>query len=136
MFKQLFNCTFLNCQIFTLQGITDVNSTFSHNYCRNPVDPSDCHLELPWCYTDQNNENWEYCDLPKCGKFLISEAKAISTFFIQIVVSISGSEPPGNCSSPLGMGDGRISDDQIFAPSFMYQSNVAKYARLNQTNAS
>ena len=31
------------------------------NYCRSPVDDY-----APWCYTTDEDERWDYCDIPKC----------------------------------------------------------------------
>ena len=35
------------------------------NYCRNVDNDS----ERPWCFTTDEDKNWEYCDVPFCGKF-------------------------------------------------------------------
>ena len=32
-------------------------------YCRNPG----LSRDSPWCYTQDENVDWEYCDLPKCS---------------------------------------------------------------------
>ena len=31
------------------------------NYCRSPADDY-----APWCYTTDEDERWDYCDIPKC----------------------------------------------------------------------
>ncbi len=33
------------------------------NYCRNPGGES----ERPWCFTNDPNKRWEYCNVPVCG---------------------------------------------------------------------
>ena len=37
-----------------------------NNYCRNP----DNSAGGPWCYTTDPNTRWEYCDVPKCSKYI------------------------------------------------------------------
>lgn len=32
--------------------------------CRNPGGVG----ERPWCYTSEEEERWEYCDVPQCSK--------------------------------------------------------------------
>ena len=36
--------------------------------CRNPGGVG----EGPWCYTSNMTVRWEYCDVPQCGRFLLS----------------------------------------------------------------
>lgn len=36
--------------------------TVSHNYCRNV----DNDAKGPWCFTNANGKEWEYCDIPSC----------------------------------------------------------------------
>lgn len=38
----------------------------SRNYCRNP----DGEPGGPWCYTNDRNKRWEYCNIPSCRKIL------------------------------------------------------------------
>ena len=35
--------------------------------CRNPGGLG----SQPWCYTEDHNMRWEYCDIPKCGKYCV-----------------------------------------------------------------
>ena len=37
------------------------------NHCRNPGGTE----SAPWCYTTDVSVRWQYCGIPKCGKFLI-----------------------------------------------------------------
>ena len=39
------------------------NLSEASNYCRNPDDS-----DGPWCYTIDNDNRWELCDLEKCGE--------------------------------------------------------------------
>ena len=39
--------------------------TNSANHCRNPGGTE----SSPWCYTTDPSVRWQYCDIPKCGKF-------------------------------------------------------------------
>ena len=34
-------------------------------YCRNPGGLG----ERPWCFLTDTHQRWEYCDIPKCGKY-------------------------------------------------------------------
>ena len=36
--------------------------------CRNPGGLG----SQPWCYTEDHNMRWEYCDIPKCGKYILN----------------------------------------------------------------
>jgi len=38
------------------------NANLIENYCRNPDG------EAGWCYTNDPNTRWEYCDIPTCGE--------------------------------------------------------------------
>ena len=33
------------------------------NYCRSPDNDSDG----PWCYVNDDNDDWEHCDVPPCN---------------------------------------------------------------------
>lgn len=35
------------------------------NYCRNVGG----NEPMPWCFTTDPNVRWQYCNIPKCGKF-------------------------------------------------------------------
>merc|ERR1719386_211696 len=35
----------------------------NHEYCRNPGGSK----ERPWCFTQDPNVEWEYCDVPECA---------------------------------------------------------------------
>ena len=39
------------------------------NYCRNPVDDEGNPIRSrgPWCFTTDNEVEWEYCNVPTCG---------------------------------------------------------------------
>ena len=40
------------------------------NYCRNPTSKKG---DLPWCYTTDPDQKWDYCDVPMCpGEFFPS----------------------------------------------------------------
>ncbi|ESN98427.1 hypothetical protein HELRODRAFT_176894 [Helobdella robusta] len=93
------------------KGVSDVNATFTHNFCRNPVEPASCHHERPYCFLDSSNNLWEFCDMPICG-----------------------SEPSTTCLNALGLGDGRIRDDQIYAPTQYDDSFKPSFARFNNSN--
>ena len=43
---------------------TDLKTANSERSCRNPGGIGD----RPWCYTEDPNLRWEYCDIPKCGQ--------------------------------------------------------------------
>ena len=46
----------------TVDYAGDVDSLIDlENYCRNPDDDN-----APWCYTTDEDEQWDYCDIPKC----------------------------------------------------------------------
>ena len=47
----------------------DATLADASNYCRNPLDPDGVTLSdsLPWCYTVDPDDRWEYCDIPFCG---------------------------------------------------------------------
>ncbi|CAF1614717.1 unnamed protein product, partial [Didymodactylos carnosus] len=36
------------------------------NYCRNP----DNEIGGPWCYVNEGALNWEFCDIPLCGRYI------------------------------------------------------------------
>ncbi len=40
------------------------DSNINHNFCRNPSG----QWERPWCYSDNSDVDWEFCDVPLCGK--------------------------------------------------------------------
>ena len=42
------------------------NAKQHRNYCRNPTGK----LDGPWCYIDENYQNWQYCDIPSCQSML------------------------------------------------------------------
>ena len=35
-----------------------------HNYCRNPLG----QRPRPWCHSSAPGVDWEYCNIPTCGK--------------------------------------------------------------------
>ena len=39
----------------------DDSTVAAHNYCRAPDDDP-----VPWCYTEDPDVRWGYCDVPKC----------------------------------------------------------------------
>ena len=40
----------------------DGSTAAAHNYCRAPDDDP-----VPWCYTEDPDVRWGYCDVPSCG---------------------------------------------------------------------
>lgn len=46
---------------------TDLKKANSEQSCRNPGGIGD----RPWCYTEDLNVRWDYCDIPKCGQCLL-----------------------------------------------------------------
>ena len=44
-------------------------------YCRNPGGLG----ERPWCYTTDLRTRWEYCNIPQCGKMMLSGVVSILT---------------------------------------------------------
>ena len=51
---------FADYATYPLNIVHDIN-----NYCRNPslLSSADIH---PWCFTTNENMEFEYCDIPKC----------------------------------------------------------------------
>ena len=43
----------------------DGSATLANNYCRNP---DEYEPNGPWCYTTDPNTQWDYCNIPLCGK--------------------------------------------------------------------
>ena len=39
-----------------------------HNYCRNPGSRGP---DGPWCFTTDPDTRWEYCNVSKCGKYIL-----------------------------------------------------------------
>ena len=52
---------------FILPSSQYVELDGGHNYCRNPGSRAP---NGPWCFTTDPDTRWEYCDVPKCGKYL------------------------------------------------------------------
>ena len=48
----------------TFQGLLD------NNFCRSPDGEG-----LAWCYTNEEETRWEYCDIPVCGALSLAEKK-------------------------------------------------------------
>ena len=44
------------------------------NFCRNPQGIGD----RPWCYTDKDSREWNYCTIPKCSSRIDSTKKQYS----------------------------------------------------------
>ena len=53
--------------------ISDLDDLYNpgHSYCRNPGGLG----KQPWCYTNSRTVRWEYCNIPKCGKWLRKEKR-------------------------------------------------------------
>lgn len=54
----------------------------SRNYCRNP----DGEPGGPWCYTNDRNKRWEYCNIPSCRKIL---PLWIFVYWFSIIIGIN-----------------------------------------------
>ena len=52
--------TFLKVKLFPDEALAD-----AANYCRNP---DMWEPDGPWCLTTDPNKEWDYCDIPFCGK--------------------------------------------------------------------
>ena len=65
-------CAYWSQQIF--YSTVEYPELIGHNYCRNP-DGKDAQ---PWCYNAVDSRR-EYCDIPKCCKFLFSFSRKIFT---------------------------------------------------------
>ena len=47
--------------------IPDDSLDEAQNYCRNPA-INHIWSDSPWCYTTDRKVEWEFCNIPKCGK--------------------------------------------------------------------
>ena len=55
---------------FDPEQFPDANLVDAANFCRNP----DRKPDGVWCFTDSDNGQWEYCDLPLCtGIYLVQK---------------------------------------------------------------
>ena len=43
-----------------------------HNYCRSPFVGQDWQSTAPWCYTQDPQVRWQFCDIPPCGKHFVA----------------------------------------------------------------
>ena len=41
---------------------SDIGVDLEANYCRNP----ETYSGGPWCYYGEEEEDWDYCDVPDC----------------------------------------------------------------------
>ena len=55
-------------QEYTADDFPDASVEEASNYCRNP----DFSPLGPWCYTTYSSMRVEYCNVPACGKFILS----------------------------------------------------------------
>ena len=53
---------------FTLPSSQYPELAGDHNYCRNPGSRGP---DGPWCFTTDPDTRWEYCDVAKCGKYIL-----------------------------------------------------------------
>ena len=75
-----YECTFWSdVLVFSAYGFLYLDSVrfpdgnLDHNLCRNPLAARD---QL-WCYSSNPSADWEYCDIPLCGKFRVLCVKLI-----------------------------------------------------------
>ncbi|XP_053392820.1 apolipoprotein(a)-like isoform X2 [Mercenaria mercenaria] len=50
---------------------SDINIIEASNYCRDPNGTRGA----PWCYTEDNSTEWEFCDIPDCSAATVSQGK-------------------------------------------------------------
>lgn len=70
----------IECQVWSRESkkkylFPDKEESSIGNYCRNPKSTTSGEMKRePWCYTarftNSTEEEWEYCSIPKCGKYL------------------------------------------------------------------
>ena len=58
--KMLFPVCSSSCSV---NQIRFPDSDSNHSFCRNPSG----QWERPWCYSDNPDVDWEFCDVPLCG---------------------------------------------------------------------
>lgn len=62
-------------RIFSAYGFIEYDAVsfpdehVDHNYCRNPL----AGKERPWCHSTHPDQDWEFCPLPKCGRYLFGK---------------------------------------------------------------
>lgn len=64
LFNEMTVMSYSSHEYTDLLRFPDGNLADSANYCRNP----NGRQRGPWCFTVDNNVEWEYCDVPRCGK--------------------------------------------------------------------
>ncbi|CAN0381923.1 unnamed protein product [Lampetra planeri] len=89
----------LPCQPWNLQTphahaetpLSHPDSGLDGNYCRNPRGAR----ERPWCYTNNTDTEWDYCNLPACGELLIDGQPRLPVTFGATGIPLSKGTWPG-----------------------------------------
>ncbi|XP_075910675.1 plasminogen isoform X2 [Petromyzon marinus] len=77
--------------VYSCQGLVS-------NYCRNPDGE-----KLPWCYTADPEQRWEYCDVPSCGTGGAVAGVADSQAGTAQVAQPPQVSPEADCFTGLGL---------------------------------
>ena len=62
---------------------TDFQDSLAENYCRNHLGEK----SKPWCYHDEHG-NWEYCNVPLCGKKKRKSESAVMALHLSLYISL------------------------------------------------
>ncbi|XP_072043678.1 uncharacterized protein [Amphiura filiformis] len=89
-----------------------------HNYCRNPD-----HELGPWCYTNHNDEKWDFCDIGEPSLSCNPDCSAV-----QIL------EMPDVCFLPVGLESVGVPDDGMSASSVYDERHGAVFGRLRNVS--
>ena len=78
--------------MYTGEDFPDATLSEAGDFCRNPD-----FAMAPWCYTENAEWEWEYCDLPLCkGKMLQEGCNQMHTYFIVADTDAYDEEPENN----------------------------------------